>query len=249
MANIPISIIILYMHRDPSLMPDNYDPNMTNDLVNSIVENTDNYELIAVDNGSTTNESWLTYVDKYYRFPKNEGISNGWNKGIEMASHEHIVILGDDTIVPPNWKEEMLKAMNMSDAGMATVHVEGMPYGEGIKEALPFPGACFMLTKKTVEKVGYFDWQTYWPCNYEDVDYQARVLAHGMKIYTNYAVTVQHRQGATLHVKELSDPFEEMGERFIKKHHFNAQDYFYRGKDIKEVLHLVDKTPIPIKKF
>lgn len=244
-----VSIVILYYHRDPKLMPDNYDPYMMQDLVESIELNTTDYELIAVDNGSTVDEyEWLKgHIHKYHRFDKNEGISNGWNKGIELATNEHIIILGDDTIVPPNWTDEMMKAISMPQAGLATVHVVGMPYDEGIKETLgPFPGACFMLTKSVIDKVGYFDWKTYYPCNYEDVDFQARVLAHGYKMYVNYAVTVQHRMGATLHVPELSDPFEEMGKRFTEKHKFNAQDYFYRGKDIREVLHLVDKTKVPI---
>lgn len=243
-----VSIVILFYHRDPSKMPDNYDPNMMRDLVDSIEANTTNYELIAIDNGSTVNEDWIKeHAHKYHRFEKNEGISNGWNKGISLATNERIIILGDDTIVPPNWVEEMNKAMDMPDAGAATVHVEGMPYGEGITETWKwFPGACFMLSKKTIEKVGYFDWRTYFPCNYEDADMWARIMAHGMKLYTNYAVTVQHRMGATLHVKDLSDPFEEMGRRFLKKHGFNGQYYLYQDGDIREVLNKVDKTVVPI---
>lgn len=242
-----VSVVLLFYHRDPSHMPDNYDPNMMKDCVDSIVLNTENYELIGLDNGSTIDESWIRdYTHKYHRFEKNEGISNGWNKGIELASHEHIIILGDDTVVPPNWVPEMLKAMNMPDAGAATVHVEGMPYGQGIQETWHwFPGACFMLTKKTVEKVGYFDWKTFFPCNFEDADYQVRILAHGMKLYTNYAVTVQHRMGATLHVDDLSSPYEKLHQKFIKKHEFDVQPYLYGNKDIHEVLSLVDKTVIP----
>lgn len=103
-----------------------------------------------------------------------------------------------------------------------------------------------MIPKSTVEKVGYFDWKTYFPCNFEDCDMWVRVLAHGMKLYTNYAVTVQHRMGATLHVKDLSDPFEEMKRRFIKKHKFDGQHAMYMDGDVRECLYLVDKTKIPI---
>lgn len=247
MENIPVSIVILFYHRDPSLMPENYSPYMMQDLVESIEANTTNYELIFIDNGSTVNEDWVKSKGKYHRFEKNEGISNGWNKGISLASHEHIVILGDDTIVPPNWKEEMLKAINMPDAGVATVHVEGMPYGEGIQETWRwFPGACFMLTKKTVEKVGYFDWDLFYPCNWEDASYWCRVMAHGLKLYTNYLVTVQHRMGATLHVKDLSEPYEKLRQVFIKHHGFDCQPYLYGNEDIKEKLHLVNKRITPI---
>lgn len=249
MENIPVSIVVLFYHRDPSKMPDNYDPNMMRDCVDSIVANTENYELCAIDNGSTVNEDWIKkYAHKYHRFEKNEGISNGWNKGIELASHEHVIILGDDTIVPPCWIEELKKTVKMPLFGAGTVHVEGMPYGEGIKETWRwFPGACFMLTKKTIEKVGYFDWQTFFPCNFEDCDYFCRILAHGMKLYTNYAVTVQHRQGATLHVDDLSSPYERLHQAFIKKHGFDVQPYLYGDRDIREVLPLVDKTKVPIR--
>lgn len=247
MAKVPVSIVILFYHRDPSLMPDNYDPNMMRDLVDSIEVNTDNYELIFVDNGSTVDESWVKDHGIYHRFEKNEGISNGWNKGISLATHEHIIILGDDTIVPPNWVEEMLKAMDKKDAGVATVHVEGMPYGEGIQESWRwFPGACFMLTKQTIKKVGYFDWKTFFPCNWEDADYWVRVMAHGLKLYTNYAVTVQHRMGATLHVYDLSSPFERLRQEFINKHGFDCQAYLYGNEDIRKMLNKVNKTKVSI---
>jgi GT2 family glycosyltransferase len=249
MEHKPVSIIILYYHRDPKLMPDNYDPYMMQDLVESIELNTSNYELITVDNGSTIDEyDWLKgHVHKHHRFEKNEGISNGWNKGLSLATHENMIILGDDTIVPPNWVEEMLKAIEMPDAGAATVHVEGMPYGEGIKETWKwFPGACFMLTKKTIEKVGYFDWNLFYPCNWEDASMWCRIMGNGLKLYTNYAVTVRHRMGATLHVDDLSSPFEKLRQVFIKRHGFDCQPYLYGDKDIREVLHLVNKDWVPL---
>lgn len=243
-----VSIVVLFYHRDPEKMPGNYDPDMMQDCVNSIINNTDNYEFIFVDNGSTVDESWVkTFADKYHRFEKNEGISNGWNKGIEMATNDKVIILGDDTVVPPNWVSEMMKAIKMPDAGAATVHVEGMPYGEGIQETWKwFPGACFMLPKSTVEKVGYFDWRTFFPCNWEDADMWVRIMAHGMKLYTNYAVTVQHRMGATLHVDDLSGPFEKLRHKFIQKHGFDCQPYLYGEGDIRTVLGTVDKTKVPL---
>lgn len=248
MEQLPVSIVLLYFHRDPSQMPDNYDPNMMKDCVDSIVANTTNYELIAIDNGSTVNEDWIKeYAHKYHRFEKNEGISNGWNKGISLATHNNIVILGDDTLVPPDWIPEMLKAMAMPDAGAATVHVQGMPYGEGITETWKwFPGACFMLTKQTIKKVGYFDWQLFNPCNWEDASMWVRIMAHGLKLYTNYSVTVQHRMGATLHVNDLSSPFEKLRQVFIKRHGFDCQPYLYGDKDIREVLHFVNKSWVPL---
>jgi GT2 family glycosyltransferase len=230
-------------------MGDNYDADMMKDCVDSIIQNTDNYELIAVDNGSTTDESWIKeYSDQYIRFDKNEGISNGWNAGIAKSKHEHVIILGDDTIVPPGWVEAMLDCYKKDDCGLSCPHVQGMPYGEGIQETWRwFPGACFMLTKKLVSEIGYFDWQTFFPCNWEDCDFQIRTMAYGYKLYTNYAVTVQHRMGATLHVDDLSSPFEKLRVKFIEKHGFDAQPYMYGNEDIKTMLNRVNKRKVPLR--
>lgn len=103
-----------------------------------------------------------------------------------------------------------------------------------------------MLSKKIVEQVGYFDWKTYFPANFEDCDYFIRLLAYGYKLYTNPAAFVQHRMGATLHVDDLSGPFEILKQRFIEKHGFDGQRYFYIDGDIRTVLDKVNKTFIEL---
>lgn len=240
------SIVLLFYHRDTDKMADNYDPDMMQDCVDSIVRHTKDYELIAVDNGSTVDESWIKeHADRYIRFEENKGISNGWNAGIEAATNDKVIILGDDTLVNPGWAEAMLECFKKPDCGAACPQVEGMPYRDGLTEVYNwFPGACFMLSKKIVEKVGYFDWQTYFPCNGEDADYWSRLLAYGYKLYTNPQAFVNHRMGATLHVDDLSSPFYELMRRFKEKHGFDCQEYLYGSKDIREVLNLVNKTII-----
>jgi GT2 family glycosyltransferase len=249
MASEPVSIVLLFFHREMDKMPDNYDPDMMQDCVNSIIEHTDNYELIVVDNGSTIDESWvLDHADKHRRYTQNQGISIGWNKGIELATHDKVIILGDDTIVSPGWVEAMLKCFENKDCGAACPQVEGMPYRDKLTEVWNwFPGACFMLSKKIVDKVGYFDWKTYFPCNFEDTDMWVRLMAHGYKLYTNPSAYVQHRMGATLHVDDLSSQFETLKQRFIKKHGFDGQKYMYIDGDVREVLHLVNKEPVPLR--
>lgn len=249
MAKTPVSIVILFFHRDPSKMPDNYDDGMMADCVDSIVRHTDNYELIAVDNGSTTDESWIKqHADKYIRFEENKGISNGWNAGIEAATNDKVIILGDDTIVNDGWVEAMLECFEKEDCGVAYPQVEGMPYRDTLTEAWNWvPGACFMLSKKIIDKVGYFDWQTFFPCNFEDTDMWVRIMAHGYKLYVNPKAYVQHRMGATLHVDDLSGPFEKLKQAFIKKHGFDGQKYMYIDGDVREVLDKVNKRRVPIK--
>jgi GT2 family glycosyltransferase len=249
MATIPVSIILLYFHRDPQKMPDNYDPDMMQDCVDSILQFTDNYELIAIDNGSTVDESWIQeYADKHHRFEKNMGISTGWNKGIELATHDKVIILGDDTVVSPGWVEAMLECFENNDCGAACPQVEGIPVRDTLQVVDRwFPGACFMLSKHIVEEVGYFDWQTFFPCNWEDADYWVRLMAYGYKLYTNPKSFVQHRMGATLHVDDLSTPFEKLRVKFVEKHKFDVQPYMYGDGDIHEVLHKVNKFKVPLR--
>lgn len=240
-----VSIVVLFYHRDTDKMADNYDPDMMRDCVDSIVRHTTNYELIFVDNGSTVDESWVKEYGRYIRFKKNEGISNGWNAGIQAAKNDKVIILGDDTLANPGWVEAMLECFEFEDCGASCPQVEGMPYRDKLTEVWNwFPGACFMVSKKIVEKVGYFDWETFYPCNWEDCDYQIRLLAYGYKLYTNPKAFVNHRMGATLHVDDLSNPFEQLRQKFIEKHGFDAQPYMYGGEDIRLMLPKVNKRVV-----
>ncbi len=136
-------------------------------------------------------------------------------------------MLGDDTIVHGNWLQELQKAMDMPQAGVANVHVQHLPHGEGIVENYKwFSGACFMLTPKTLEKVGYFD-ENIWPANWEDTDYWLRVYQNGLKLYTNFQITVQHKEGQTVHAKDISERFLKNKEYVVRKHGFDPTPIFY----------------------
>ena len=190
--------------------------------------NRDETEVIVVDNGSTVRtDYWEKNADTYIRFDDNRGISAGWNAIIKNARAKYINILGDDVIVSKGWLEELQKAMDMPQAGMANVHVQHLPHGVGIIETVKWPsGACFMLTPKTVEKVGYF-YEGYIKCNWEDADYWTRILQVGLKMYKNNAITVQHKEGQTVHAKDLSSNFEKNRQIYIERFGFDCQNVFY----------------------
>lgn len=219
------SVIMLIYHRTPELVA------MARDCAASVRNNSQDFELIIVDNGSTERHAWEKECDTYVRLDKNWGISHGWNTGLRLSRGKYKVIIGDDVLVARGWLEAMSEAMDMPQAGMVNPHVEHLPPGIGIVEDYKWPsGACFMLTQKVIDRVGYFDQDTYFPCNYEDVDYWTRLMRAGFKIYKNLAITVSHKEGQTLHAKDLSQHFEEMGRRFTAKHGFNAQDVFMGEK-------------------
>ena len=87
--------------------------------VESVLRNTSPpFELVLVDNGSTdgTPEYFAGLADaKFIRNETNLGFPKGVNQGIEAASGEYLVLLNNDTIVPPGWLDRMVAAAESGD--------------------------------------------------------------------------------------------------------------------------------------
>lgn len=223
--DIPLySVVVLVFHRTPELVA------MARDCLASIKNSSpqDKTEIIIIDNGSTVRHDWEKECNTYIRFEKNMGISHGWNTGIKASRGKYITLLGDDTIVHDGWLEALQKAMDMPLAGLANVYVENLPQGIGIVENYKwFSHACVMLTQSTIRRIGYYDEKTFFPANFEDVDYSTRVMKAGLKLYVNYGSSIQHKEGKTVHAKDISSRFTEMKRRFIEKHGFDPIPVFY----------------------
>lgn len=217
---------ILIFHRTPELVE------MAQNCLASVVNSCkrDEVEIIVVDNGSTVrSDYWEKHADKYIRLNKNMGISFGWNQILKTARGKYICILGDDTKVHTGWLEAMEECFENKDCGWANPHVEHLPHGMGIVENYKWPsGACFMLSQEVVKKVGYFDEDTYFPCNYEDLDYETRVYKAGLKIYTNFHLTIQHLEGQTLHSPDLASKNEVVRQAYLKKWGFDPIPVFFK---------------------
>jgi len=225
------SVIVLMYHRTKELV------DMARDCIasvrNSIGEDT---ELIIVDNGSTEVYDWQKECDTYIRLKTNMGCAEGWNTGLRAARGEYMAILGDDTIVHKGFLEGLKKAMHMPDCGVANIHVQNLPAGAGVVECYKwFSGACFMLTRNTINKVGYFS-HDYWPVNFEDTDYWIRTYKAGLKLYRNYGVSIQHKEGQTTHSPDLSMHFDRLKIIFMRNHGFDPLPIFYGDAPIESVL-------------
>lgn len=216
------SVIMLIYHRNKELL------DMALNCWASVKNHTnpEEAEYIIVDNGSTVRAKWSDMCDTYIRFNENKGISRGWNAGLKLARGENLVIIGDDILVRDGWLEAMEEGMKMPNAGIVNPHVEHLPPGQGLVENYKWPsGACFMLNRNTIDKVGYFDEEIF-PCNTEDWDYWIRVYKAGLKIYRNYSMTVRHKEGQTIHAPDLSAHTPALLDRLNKKYGFNAVDVF-----------------------
>ncbi len=93
----------------------------------SLIRNTEyhNYELIIVDNNSTdgTPEYLLEMAKQYPSIqtilnPANHGFARANNQGIEKSTGEYIVLLNNDTIVPPGWLGRLLRHLQDPAVGL-----------------------------------------------------------------------------------------------------------------------------------
>lgn len=225
---------ILIFHRTQELV------DMAIECLDSVLRNIDRNEteVIIVDNGSTVqSDVWAKNADTFIRFDKNMGISHGWNAILKLARGKYINILGDDTKVTSGWLEAMQKAMDMPDCGIANIHVEHLPANIGVIENYKwFSHACFMLTQNTINKVGYYREDLYFPCNFEDHDYLTRIYKAGLKAYVNYGKTIRHLEGQTVHAPDLSEHFQRLKGVFMKEHGFDNQNVFCGFDDIHNYL-------------
>lgn len=95
------------------------------------------FEVIFVDNGSTDNSGKVIELlfgtrnnFRYISSGKNLGFTGGNNLGYKNSSGEYIVLLNNDTVVEPNWLEELVKALEtFENAGLvqSLVLTDGIP--------------------------------------------------------------------------------------------------------------------------
>lgn len=114
-----------------SIITVNYNQSVvTSQLLDTLAKLTyPNFEVIVVDNGSLTdNPEWLQA-----RYPsisliktgKNLGFAGGNNVGIKAASGQYILLINNDTEVPPNFIEPIVSLMESNSAiGMVSPKIK-----------------------------------------------------------------------------------------------------------------------------
>lgn len=94
--------------------------------VNSIIKNTNNYELILI--GNNPDDRVKDYISglndinaKVIINSENKGYPYGCNQGIKLATHDYICFLNDDTVVSKNWLAKLQKTFDIkNDCGIAS---------------------------------------------------------------------------------------------------------------------------------
>lgn len=185
--------------------------------LDSVYKNTQNinFEIIVVDNHSSDNavevvRSKFPQV-KLIQNQENLGFCKANNQGLEIYRGRYALLLNTDTIVKEKAFERMVEFMdNHAEAGVCgplLLNPDGAPQHQGGMFARKFwlsklpvkvdyvLGACLMVKRKVVEKVGGLD-ENFFFSN-DDLDWCRRIRKAGWVVYFVPQAKVIHCGGFT----------------------------------------------------
>jgi GT2 family glycosyltransferase len=200
------------------------------DCLQAVMETTESYEVIVVDNGSNPpfKPPFAGFNEiRVIRNDENKGFPIAANQAIREANGETIVLLNNDCIVTPG-------ALNNLDAWLDTFDIVGPTsnYCAGIQrielpvyhtreglddeagnlfeeaegEGQPVNwiiGFCMAFRKSLYNEIGPFD-ESLWPCSGEELDFCLNARAAGYTVGIAYDTYVHHEGSKTFDDLEMA---------------------------------------------
>ena len=171
----------------------------------------EDFEVLIVDNASS--DGSVEYVKEHYpqiclyEMDQNYGFSIAVNKGIKESNTPYVILLNNDTVVHPNYIEELYRHMESSDnifsvsSKMISYHnrelmddagdcysIIGWAFQRGIGQPVEkFRKSCRVFSacagaaiyrKSVFEEIGYFDELHFAYLEDIDVGYRARIAGY-----------------------------------------------------------------------
>ncbi len=162
---------------------------------------------------------------------ENYGSSKAWNQGIRLGQGKYILFLNPDTLVTSGWLGKMVHCAK-SDPKIAVVGAKQIDQngniiyagviekdnkyifrGRGEKdhphkynqicECITVSGACYMIKRENIPKIGYFDERFFLYAEESDYSYRTRLL--GFKIVYCPVTIIHYKEGAPISNKERRD--------------------------------------------
>ena len=186
------------------------------------------YEVIVVDDGSSDDTpSMLSTMRNIHvvRNESNRGFIEASNAGARAARGRYVLFLNNDTIVLPNWLDELRKTFELfPDAGLVggkLIYPDGrlqeagaivwkngdaLNYGRYDQAEKPeycyardvdyCSGACLLIKKELFDQLGGFD-TAFAPAYCEDVDLAFKVRQAGKRVLYQPLAQVVHFEGTS----------------------------------------------------
>jgi GT2 family glycosyltransferase len=169
------------------------------------------YEVIVVDNGSEDETGQLLAgLDlplHHIRLARNEGFSYACNVGVRDATHDRVLLLNNDILIPPHALSPLLEHPPGEVFAVGSVMV---PREEAFAESEPVepppaprpqlgvPTYCCVLDRRAFLDLGGFD-LAFSPAMWEEMDLGVRVWRSGRRILIEPRSRVFHYWRATVH--------------------------------------------------
>lgn len=171
---------------------------------------------LFVDNGSSDGtKEWIRQQtgDGVVDWSENRGVSRGWNEGIShlfrfLFDHkpvDHILVIGNDTVLAP-WTYSALLSANVPFVTGVDVGMSPLPDKPDVFPLSPHPDfSCFLIRRECWEKVGPFDERM---VNYVgDCDYHVRAHRLGIPLY-KANIPYNHERSSTMKRASAEDRAE-----------------------------------------
>ena len=242
-----VSIIILNYNAGQILL----------DCFESVVKtNYDNFEIIVVDNASE-DKSYMKCKEKFERIhlienEKNLGYCEGNNVGIKSAKGEFVVILNPDTIVDPDWLNELFRAYHkhgealyqpkhlslkekstiMSTGNMMNVFGFGYAREKGEKDVNQHnaieqigyaSGTCLFVPSSIFKNVGLLDPFIF--LYHDDLDFGWRAAQLGIKSYYVPSSVIYHAESYLLRWNAEKFFWLERNRKYCLLTHYSKETY------------------------
>lgn len=199
----------------------------------SVVQNSIDFRIIWIDNGHDADLFHVIPGVTYVRPPENIGYTKAMNTGLALSTAPFVVLLNDDTEVPPNWLPELkepfkhipkLAAVGPRDSKPKRTQGR-IPADQGFHIVTPQKGAwgwdvqmsffCVMLCREAIETIGYLS-EAFHPGPGSDDDWCMRVHLAGWKLAFQTDVTIEHKGGAS-HIHEKFSGLQARNVERLKK--------------------------------
>lgn len=217
------------------IIPIRYRPDLTQTCIDSVLNYTKDFELILVQEGEDKEITELlkSYKAKYIQNKEPKGFSGALNTGIQLADPktDYYCFLNNDTVVTPNWMNNMLKAFDNPEVGLVSPTFTGVNSRQSIEwndnrefdyiyDSLKLMGVCFLIPKKIIDKVGKWD-ERFGLGGEEDYDMCVRIANAGYTLCIARKSFIYHYGGASF--RELFDNQEDCMEH-AKKQFLKLED-------------------------